>query len=138
VKPLLVKARGVPASLVDSVWERPKLHYRGSQYPLNLKAYIEGVVHALGLPKGGGALQDESGDGYVTVRWAAEELRRDKTTIYRWIEDRMLKRTREIIVHRHGGNTGDVLFGVLVMEPDFSVAEAVTGHHLGTSKARLA
>jgi hypothetical protein len=91
VKPLLMMAMGVPASLVDSVWERLKLHYGDSRYPLSLKAYIKRVVNDLCPPKGGRRVQDEIGDDYLTVQRASEELRKDKTTIYRWIEDRMLK-----------------------------------------------
>ena len=34
-------------------------------------------------------------------------------------------------MHRHGRDTDDVLFGVLVMRPELSVTEAVTGHHIG-------
>lgn len=94
VKPLLLKAMGVPASLVDSVWERLKLHYSDSQYPLSLKAYIKRIVDDLRPPQGDEVFQDKSGTEYWTVHRAAEELGKAKTTIYRWIKNGVISQAR--------------------------------------------
>jgi excisionase family DNA binding protein len=94
VKPLLMTAMGVPASLVDSVWERLKLHYSDSQYPLSLKAYIKRIVDDLRPPRGDEVFQDESGTEYWTVQRAAEELGKEKTTIYRWIKNGVISQAR--------------------------------------------
>jgi hypothetical protein len=41
-------------------------------------------------------------------------------------------------VHRHARDSGDVLFGVVVMTPDSAVTEAMPGHHVRTPIADVA
>jgi hypothetical protein len=94
VKPLLVTTMGVPASLVDSVWERLKLHYSDSQNPLSLKAYIKRIVDELRPPRGDQVFQDDSGTEYWTVQRAAEELGKEKTTIRRWVNKGVLSKVK--------------------------------------------
>jgi hypothetical protein len=65
VKPFLVTAMSVPASVVDRVWERLKLHYSDPQHPVSLKAYVKRLVNDLCPPKAGGVLQDELGEDYL-------------------------------------------------------------------------
>jgi excisionase family DNA binding protein len=115
VKPLLMTAMGVPASLVDSVWERLKLHYSDSQYPLSLKAYIKRIVDNLRPPRGDGGFQDESGTEYWTVQRAAEELGKEKTTIYRWIKNGVISQAR------FGVQKGDIEHVKATNEFDHSV-----------------
>jgi hypothetical protein len=81
VKPFLVTAMSVPASVVDRVWERLKLHYSDPQHPVSLKAYVKRLVNDLCPPKAGGVLQDELGEDYLTVQRATKEIKKNKTTI---------------------------------------------------------
>jgi hypothetical protein len=114
VKFLLVTTMGVPAPLVDYVWERLKRHFSDAQYPLSLRAYIKRLVREQRRPEGGGMFQDEAGDEYWTVQRAAQELQQqvcqereewpgslkprvlktNKATLYRWIKNARL-RTKE-------------------------------------------
>jgi hypothetical protein len=106
VKPLLMTAMGVPASLVDGVWERLKLHFSDAQHPLSLQAYIKRLVSEQRPPEGEVVFQDDSGEEYWTVQRAAQELQQqirqereqcpgglkprllktNEATIYRWIK----------------------------------------------------
>jgi hypothetical protein len=107
VKPFLVTAMSVLASVVDRVWERLKLHYSDPQHPVSLKAYVKQLVNDLCPPKAGGVLQDELGEAYPTVQRATKEIKKNKTTIYRWIGDRTLQ-FATIATHTHtSGNHAD-------------------------------
>jgi hypothetical protein len=123
VKPLLMTAMGVPASLLDSVWERLKLHYSDSQYPLSLRTYIKRVVNDLCPRQKKEVFWDsESGAEYWPVWRAAQELKvqvqqererwterpkpqaltTNKTTLYRWIKAGVLP-AKEFSYQTRGG-----------------------------------
>jgi len=110
VKPFLLTAMGVPAPLVDYVWERLKRHFSDAQNPLSLRAYIQRLVREQRRPEGGGVFQDASGAEYWTVERAAQELQQvcqerqrrpgelkprglktRAATVYRWIKAGVLR-----------------------------------------------
>jgi hypothetical protein len=110
VKLFLLTAMGVPAPLVDGVWERLKRHFSDAQNPLSLRAYIQRLVREQCRPEGDGVFQDESGTEYWTVERAAQKLQQvcqegqrrpgaltprglktHAATVYRWITDGVLR-----------------------------------------------
>jgi hypothetical protein len=82
---------GVPDVLIPQVWKALQLHFAYPQYPLGLRAYIKRVVSNLSTPSTEPLFWDEEGNAYLPISQVAKVLKKHKTTIYRWIEDGMLR-----------------------------------------------